>query len=67
MDTEAYDFLVAYDSRLTEIVKDYSTYLNRERLWKMCLEMSEEFDVEPEEVLEDVDMLYVEEFGDLYE
>ena len=58
---------IAYDSRLTEIVKDYSRFLNRDRLWNMCMIAAEEFEVDPEEVLDDVDLLYQEEFGDVYE
>ena len=40
--------IIAYDSRLTEIVKDYSRFLNSDRLWNMCMIAAEEVEVDLE-------------------
>ena len=58
---------IAYDSCLMEIVKDYHKYHDQDRLWKMCMGVAEEFDDTVVDVLNDVDQLYVMEFGDEYE
>jgi len=58
---------IGYDSRLVEVVTDYARFHNRDRTWNMCLIAAEEFEVDPEEVLYDVDLLYQEEFGDIFE
>lgn len=56
-----------YNVEVDLILQDYVIHLDRDRMMVMCQELSEECGLEDTEILEDVDLLYVEQYGDLYE
>lgn len=56
-----------YNAEIEAIVEDHVRYLNGDRMLSMCNDLSERSDRSVEEIVDDVDMLYVNEHGDLYE
>jgi hypothetical protein len=57
---------IMYDSRVMNIVEHYSVYHNRDTLVELCTTLAEYYDRGVDEVINDVDLLYITEFGDTY-
>lgn len=55
-----------YNAKCMDIVQDYIHYLNRDRLVKYCQTLATFYGMDDTEVINDVDALYIAEFGDLY-
>ena len=56
-----------YNAVCVEIVEDYIIYFNRDRMMSRCQDLANDCNVDYTEVLADVDLLYTNEYGDLYE
>lgn len=56
-----------YNAVCVDIVEDYIEHLNRDRMMSQCQDLAETSGIDFTEVVDDVDLLYVNEYGDLYE
>ena len=60
-------YIEYYNTACVEIVEDYILHFNRDRMMTRCQELAEDCGVDFTEVVGDVDLLYTNEYGDLYE
>jgi hypothetical protein len=58
---------IMYDSRVMNIVEHYKVYHNRDTMIELCSTLADYYGRDETEVVNDVDLLYQQEFGDLYE
>ena len=56
-----------YNATCIEIVEDYVIHFNRDRMMSRCQDLANDCNVDVTEVVNDVDTLYIAEFGDTYE
>ena len=55
-----------YNTQCVNIVEDYILHLNRDIMMGKCQAVAETFSMDDTEVLNDVDSLFIEEYGDIY-
>jgi hypothetical protein len=58
---------IMYDSRVMTIVDHYKVYHNRDTMIELCSNLADYYGRDETEVVNDVDLLYQQEFGDTYE